>query len=131
MPDDTEKPAEEKPADAPLLSVHTTSLAPLLEQLRISVLITTYQAGKLIVVRSEGNTVNTHFRNFQVPMGMALHNNRLAIGTKKHVWEYHNQPDVAAKLEKAARPHDACYMPRSHHLTGHIQIHEMAFAGDE
>jgi uncharacterized protein (TIGR03032 family) len=121
----------EKEADTPLLSVHTTSLPPLLEQLNISVLISTYQAGKLIVVRSEGGSVNTHFRNFNVPMGMAMRNNRLCIGTKYHVWEYQNQPDVAPKLEKAARVHDACYMPRHSHLTGYIAIHEMAFSGEE
>lgn len=131
MSDQSDPKDAKKADDVPLLSVHTTSLAPFLEQLRISVLISTYQAGKLIVVRSEGSTVNTHFRNFQVPMGLALRRNRLAIGTKKHVWEYQNQPDVAPKLEQAARLHDACYMPRSHHLTGHIQIHEMAFAGEE
>jgi uncharacterized protein (TIGR03032 family) len=127
----TNSKSEVDEKDIPLLSVHTTSLPQLLDQLGVSVLISTYQAGKLIIVRSEGNSVNTHFRNFEVPMGLALHNNRLAIGTKKHVWEYQNQPDVATKLEKAARPHDACYMPRSHHLTGHIQIHELAFAGPE
>jgi uncharacterized protein (TIGR03032 family) len=127
-PAKTETPAAK---DEPLVSVHTTSLPSVLNQLQISVLISTYQAGKLIVVRSEGNTVNTHFRNFNVPMGLALQGNRLAIGTKYHVWEYQNQPDVGPKLDAAARPHDACYMPRSHHLTGHIQIHEMAFAGPE
>lgn len=119
------------PADVPLTSVHTSSMLNVLEELRLSVLISTYQAGKLIVVRSEGQTVNTHFRAFHVPMGIALRNQRLAIGTKRHVWEFQNQPDVAPKLPKAARPHDACYMPRARHLTGHIQIHEMAFAGDE
>lgn len=117
--------------DIPLQSVHTTSLPEVLDQLNISVLISTYQAGKLIVVRSEGGSVNTHFRNFQVPMGLALRGNRLAIGTKNHVWEYYNQADVAPKLDKAARVHDACYLPRSSHLTGHIQIHEMGFAGEE
>jgi len=125
-----ESKKEEKP-DVPLLSVHTTSLPTLLDQLGISVLVSTYQAGKMIVVRSEGGSVNTHFRNCKVPMGMALSGARLAIGTKTHVWEYQNQPDVAPKLEMAARVHDACYMPRSSHLTGHIQVHEMAYAGSE
>ncbi|CAN5554076.1 TIGR03032 family protein [soil metagenome] len=121
----------DKPEDPPLLSVHTSSLPPLLDQLGVSVLISTYQAGKLIVVRSEGSSVNTHFRNFNVPMGLALNGAHLAIGTKYRVEKYQNQPDVAAKLEKAARPHDACYMPRSSHLTGYIQVHEMAFGGEE
>lgn len=131
MATDADKKEPESAEDAPLLSVHTTSLPAVLDQLGISVLVSTYQAGKVIVVRSEGNSVNTHFRNFNVPMGLALRNNRLAIGTKYYVWEYQNQPDVGPKLDKLVREHDACYMPRSNHLTGHIQIHEMAFANDE
>jgi len=42
---------------------------------------TTYQAGKLVIVRDEGDHLNTHFRIFQSPMGMALSKDRLAIGT--------------------------------------------------
>jgi uncharacterized protein (TIGR03032 family) len=47
------------------------------------------------------------------------------------VWEFVNVPAVAAKLEPTGR-HDACYLPRSSHFTGNIQIHEMAWgAGEE
>jgi uncharacterized protein (TIGR03032 family) len=37
---------------------------------------------------------------------------------------------VARKLEPADK-HDACFMPRVAHATGDIQIHEMAWVGDE
>src|SRR6058998_3777309 len=113
-------PTPENPADdgPPLASVHTTSLPDPLDQLRVSVLVSTYQAGKLIVVRSEGEKVNTHFRNFHTPMGLAVHRDRLAIGTRTQVLEYQNQPPLAPKLPKAARPHDACFVPRLAHTTG-------------
>ena len=48
---------------APLRSVHTPNLPKLFDQLGISLLVTTYQAGKLVVVRSEGDHLNTHCRN--------------------------------------------------------------------
>jgi uncharacterized protein (TIGR03032 family) len=118
------------PADEPLQSVHTTSLPALLDEYGLSVLITTYQAGKLIVVRSEGGRANTHFRNFDTPMGLAEAGGRLALGTRTGVWEFHDQPAVARKLPPAGR-HDACYLPRALHVTGHIAIHEVAWAGDQ
>jgi uncharacterized protein (TIGR03032 family) len=59
-------------------------------------------------------------------MGMAIAPGRLAIGTAIDVWEFRNVPAVAAKLEPAGK-HDACYLPRSAHVTGDIQIHEMAY----
>jgi uncharacterized protein (TIGR03032 family) len=121
-------PTKEAP---PLRAVHTSNFSALLRQLGASLLVTTYQAGKLVLVRDEGYHLNAHFRGFPAPMGMALDGDRLAIGTKMQVWEFVNVPAVAAKLEPTSR-HDACYLPRSSHFTGNIQIHEMAWgAGEE
>jgi len=110
-----------------LRSVHTTTFPQLLEQLGISLLVSTYQAGKVIVVRAQDGVLNTHFRNFESPMGLAYEGGRLGIATKWHVWEYHNLPAVAAKLEPAGR-HDACFLPRASHVTGDIRVHEIAWA---
>src|SRR5262245_48531659 len=111
---------------APLRAVHTTNFPALLRQLGATLLVTTYQAGKLVMVRDGGDHLNTHFRVFQTPMGMALDGDRLAIDTTLQVWEYVSVPAVAARLDPPGR-HDACYLPRSCHVTGNIQIHEMAW----
>jgi uncharacterized protein (TIGR03032 family) len=117
--------------DSPLRAVHTLNFPALLRELGASLLVTTYQAGKLVLVRDEGDHLNAHFRGFPAPMGMALDGDRLAIGTKTQVWEFVNVPAVAAKLDRPGR-HDACYLPRSSHFTGDIQIHELAWgAGAE
>lgn len=91
-------------------------------------LVTTYQAGKLVLVRDDGSQLNTHFRSFQAPMGLALttDGSRLGIGATTQVWEYRDVPAVARRLEPAGK-HDACFLPRSSHFTGNIQIHEMAW----
>jgi uncharacterized protein (TIGR03032 family) len=114
----------------PLRSVHTASFPQILEQLGISLLVTTYQAGRLVVLRADNGVLNTHFRNFSKPMGLAVRKNRFAIGLEMEICEYHNLPAVAAKVEPAGR-HDVCYLPRVAHATGDIQIHEMAWVDDE
>jgi uncharacterized protein (TIGR03032 family) len=111
----------------PLRSVHTTSFAHILEHFGISLLVTTYQAGKLVLLRADRGVVNTHFRSFPKPMGLAAQGNRLAIGTAREVWEYHNVPAVAPKVEPVGK-HDACFLPRFGHATGEVLIHEMAWA---
>jgi uncharacterized protein (TIGR03032 family) len=121
---DPEPPKTEDPA--PLRAVHTPNFPALLRQLGASLLVTTYQAGMLVLVRDEGDHLNTHFRGFQAPMGMAYSGDRLAVGTKIQVWEFVDVPAVTAKLEPPGR-HDACFLPRSSHVTGNIQIHEMAW----
>src|SRR6476620_11809341 len=113
---------------SPLRSVHTTNFPAILDQLQSSLFVTTYQAGKLVILRSDGGLINTHFRAFNKPMGLAIAPGRLAIGTAVDVWEFRNVPAVAAKLDPPAK-HDACYLPRSAHVTGDIQIHEMAYVG--
>ena len=59
---------------------HAQFPRPLAAARRIA-LVTTYQAGKLVMVRDEGDHLNTHFRAFQAPMGLALGGGRLAVGT--------------------------------------------------
>ncbi len=118
------------PQDIPLRSVHTTNLPDILNQLGISVIVSTYQAGKLIVLRADGNTINTHFRTFDRPMGVAADREKIALGTACQIWELRNVPAVAEKLEPLGK-HDACYLPRRTHITGDIDIHEMAYTGEE
>lgn len=130
MSSDSPAANDSVPGDAspsPLRSVHTTNFPAILDHLASSLLVTTYQAGKLVVVRSDGGVINTHFRAFNKPMGMAVGRDKLAIGTAVDVWEFRNVPAVAAKLDPPGK-HDACFLPRAAHVTGDIQIHEMAYA---
>lgn len=113
-------------APLPLGSVHTSNFSAILDELDVSVLVTTYQAGKLVMLRPDGERLNTNFRSFSTPMGLAVDGDRLAIGTNVEIWEYHNAPAVARRLEPVGT-HDACFLPRSSVCTGDIQIHEMAW----
>lgn len=123
----------EQPTEDPLRSVHTNTFPELLRQLGASVLVTTYQAGKLVMLREDGGVLNTHFRNMSKPMGLARDGGRLAIGCGVDIWEFHNVPAVCAKLDESedypstAAKHDACFLPRRSNCTGDIHIHEMAF----
>ena len=113
----------------PLRAVHTPNFPALLRQLGASLLVTTYQAGKLVMLRDEGDHLNTHYRTFEAPMGLALADGgaKFAIGTTIQVWEFRDVPDVARRLGSPAGTHDACYLPRSSHVTGNVLIHEMAY----
>ncbi len=121
----------------PLRSVHTNTFPELLAQASASLLVTTYQAGKLVVLRNDQGVLNTHFRNFMKPMGLAVENGKLAIGCNVDVWEFHNIPAVCNKWDESDEfkdssfKHDACFLPRRSHTTGDIQIHEMAWVDHE
>src|SRR5262245_14626414 len=115
------------------VAVHYTqsdSFVALLQQLGVSLLVSTYQANKLLVVRANGQGLSTLVRTFDKPMGLAVDGSRLALGTRKEVWFLRNAPDIAPQIDPKGM-HDACYLPRSSHVTGDIGIHEIAWARDE
>lgn len=129
-PDEGGAANAQDPDHSPLRSVHTTSMPQLLQQMASSLLVSTYQAGKLVIVRENEGKLNTHFRVYNRPMGLAHDAGRMALGTAVSVEYYRNMPEVARKLEPEGR-HDAAFLPRHGHITGNIDIHEMDWAGDE
>ncbi len=114
------------PKDQDFNSVFTNNLPEILKQLNISLAVSTYQCGKLILLRRADGVINTHYRNFNRPMGIAIKPNRISIGCNTTVITYQNVPDVIPKLESPEK-YDACYVPRHAIETGHIDIHEMAW----
>lgn len=130
MSDLTDPKSELPLPELPLRSSHTASFPGLLRELGASVFVTTYQAGKLVLLRAEGESLNTHFRGLKSPMGLAVDRHKLAVGTPGHVWLFQNVPAVGHRLN-AERVVDACFLPRSSHVTGNILVHEMAWSGEE
>lgn len=127
----SEELAEQAPGALPeaeldFASVYTENLPHLLKKLGISIAVSTYQAGKFIFLREDQGELNTHFRVFEKPMGIAVQQGRLCVGTKNRVHEYHNVPAVSEKVSQD-KHHDAVYVPRQDHVTGDVDIHEMAF----
>jgi len=116
--------ASEQP---PQGSVYSNTFPELLDRLGIAVAVTTYQAGRLVLLRAEEGGLNTHFRTFRRPMGLAYRPGWLSVGTMTEVWDFQNKPEAAARLEPAGQ-HDACFLPRRAHVTGDILVHELAWA---
>lgn len=122
--------AGDSPAVSPLHAVHTTNLVPLFEQLGRALLITTYQAGRLVVLRVKDGALNTHHRMFSRPMGLDANAKAFAMGTKQDVLFFENVPALVPRVEPPGA-YDACFVPRRSHTTGFVDIHEMAFDGQD
>jgi uncharacterized protein (TIGR03032 family) len=115
-------------AEHPFSSSFTSNLPDLLQQIKSSIAISTYQANQLVFVRARGGQLNTHFVTFPRPMGMIHGNGKLFLGTQREVVELRNMPEVGKK--RADQP-DACYLPRVTHMSGEIDIHELGIGKDE
>lgn len=144
---------------------YTTNLPALFSQLNFSVAFTSYQAGRLMVVRSDGEKLDINFKSFPRPMGLATTKNSLTLGTFTQVIKFQRddrllrqikkplpgiEDDITApRLKDASKKNDdgdedsqerykslhepvdarvdACFITRSTHHTGMINIHDIAW----
>jgi uncharacterized protein (TIGR03032 family) len=128
----SDTPSTLQPASAAVEFHYTQSdsFVALLQELGASLLVTTYQANKMLAVRANNNGLSTLVRTFDRPMGLAVGADRLALGCREQIWEFRNAPAIAPLVEPAGQ-HDACFIPRASHVTGDMCVHELAWAGDE
>jgi uncharacterized protein (TIGR03032 family) len=126
-----DKPQTQRLPPEPVAFNYTQSdtFAPLLKQLGVSLAVTTYQANKLLVLREQQGGLSILVRTFERPMGVAVDARRVALGTRDSVWHFRNAPDIAPQIEPPGT-HDACFIPRSSHVTGDVGIHEVAWGGE-
>jgi uncharacterized protein (TIGR03032 family) len=103
---------------------NSESLPALLTQLRLSVLISTYQTGHLVVVSARDGRLTLAFNQFERAMGIAVKPGTIAVCTHKEVWFLRDAPDIAARLP--GKP-DACFLARTSHFTDDIHAHEAAW----
>ena len=104
----------------------TGNFPQILDQLGISLLVSTYQAGKLLVLGSHRGDLKVSFNSFEQVMGIAVQPERIAIGAQSQVWFLQSVPDLAGQVEPAGQ-HDACYLTRTSHVTDEIHGHDLAW----
>ena len=109
---------------------YTRNLPSILAGLNVSLLVSTYQAGKVVGVGVADGVLALSYHNFERAMGLAVRKEVIAVGARAQIWFLHVAPDLAPRVEPAGR-HDACYVTRSSRFTGEIQGHEMAWSGED
>src|SRR5215467_12870866 len=98
-----------KPAAREVRHEYTPTLPSLLSQLGVSLLVSTYQAGKVVAVGVAGEKLTVGYHNFERAMGLAVKADTIAVGARAQVWFLRSAPDLACRIEPAGR-HDACFL---------------------
>src|SRR6476660_7677396 len=99
------------PAKREVHHEYTHTLPPLLNQLGVSLLVSTYQAGKVVAVGVAGGELTLSYHNFERAMGLAVKADAVAVAARAQVWFLKTAPDIAPRVEPAGR-HDACFLTR-------------------
>lgn len=115
---------------APFSCQYTPQIPQLLQQLNCSIAISTYQAGKVVLIAAKDeNSLVQLPRNFEKAMGIAedTATDKIAIACKEEVIVFRNSTDLAQFYPKAPNKYDALYLPRNTFHTGAIDIHDLNF----
>ena len=111
---------------APFSCSFTPNLPELLTKLDCTLVITTFQAGKVVFIspKDEEHLVQLP-RTFHRPMGLALKEDKMAIATQSEVLILRDSKTLAASYKDKPDLYDALYMPRASYFTGPIDIHDL------
>lgn len=96
---------------------------------KVSLAVTTYQAGKLLFVGWNGQTVSLHARNFDKAMGLDVRGQELVLATLDCIHRFSNDPLLAPDcMPEYPNRYDAIYLLRASHYTGLVFAHDVALA---
>jgi uncharacterized protein (TIGR03032 family) len=109
---------------------YSVNFVELLKQFRATIVMSTYQSGKLILIGQYENQFDLRYKEFPRPMGMVYDKGRLWAGLGHGVWQFANYTSAASKID-SDKTYDACYLPQNIHFTADIDIHEMEVSSDQ
>lgn len=111
---------------SPFSCSFTPNLPELLSKLNCTIVITTFQAGKVIFIspKNEEELVQLP-RSFKRPMGLTTKDDKMAIATHHEIIVLKNAPNLAHNYPNKQGVYDALYMPRANYFTGGVDIHDL------
>jgi uncharacterized protein (TIGR03032 family) len=116
---------------------YSAKFVPVLEHLGVSLLVSTYAAGKVVSVGASAGKLQLGFSNFQQAMGIAPPTplgrgcSSIAVGGPNMIWFLRDGGGLAGKVDPAGT-YDRVYLARESFVTGNINGHEMRWgAGGE
>jgi uncharacterized protein (TIGR03032 family) len=103
----------------------------LLENAGITLALSTYQAGKVILISASNGRIQQRFKSFQKPMGIAVCNDKLAVASLNEVRTFKNAPRLAGNYPEGPNQFDALYLPRAVYFSGTTDLHDLSYLKNE
>lgn len=79
---------------------YTDNLPAIFKYLNISIAFTSYQAGRLMLLRSDGENLDVNFKSFARPMGLSVTSAGLTMGIFTQVLQFQREDGLLAKIKQ-------------------------------
>ena len=123
--------AESAATLAPFSYTVSPEFPELLAQLDASLVISTYQAGKVLFVSSDGDGIKLLPRNMEQPMGLALKGRQLAVACHSDTWVLRHDERLGPAYPRQPETYDTLFVPHRHYFSGTVHMHDIAWQGDD
>lgn len=116
----------------PFAASYSPQVPELLNKLNCSIALSTYQAGKIVMIspHPDNERLITLPRSFRKPMGMAIHGDKLAVSLKDEVVVFQNSKELATHYPNKLNTYDNLFLPRTTYYTGLVDMHDIDFGSD-
>ena len=92
-----------------------------------SLAVSTYQAGRLLLIGWLGKQLSLLPRQFSRPMGLDVQGDRLVLATHHEITSFYNSSILAQEyLQDQPGRYDALFLPRITYHTADLQLHDLA-----
>ncbi len=128
-PSHNQQHPQNKPKGEPIQCDADSGFIEWLATSKGSLIVSTYQAGKLLLIGHDGQRLTLLMRQYDKPMGFDVSGKKLALATRNNI-TIHANDKVLAHNYKQAGEYDALYLPKLSWHTGDLNVHDIAFTND-
>ena len=105
---------------------YSKSFVKLLHELNLTLVFSTYQAGRLVFISSpSGDAIYKYAKNFKRPMGISVLDNKLAVASRNYVEIYSRSDKLGKAYPLKPNFHDSIFIPQAKFFTGITDMHEV------
>ena len=122
----------QQPNVTPFSASYTPQIPELLNQLKCTIALSTYQAGKIVLIspHPDNERLITLPRTFQKPMGISIQEDRMVVSTKDEIITFQNSKELASHYPNKENTYDNLWVPRTTFYTGQVDMHDVNFGND-
>ena len=106
---------------------YSKNLVDFLAEQKVSVALSTYQAGKVLLISSGKGILNQVPISFKKPMGIAIQGSKLAVACIDEIQLFSKEEQLRVSKKTELTEFDTIYLHRATYHTGILDLHDLEF----
>jgi uncharacterized protein (TIGR03032 family) len=111
---------------------YTPNIPELIYKLGCTLIVSTYQAGKVIFISAVDNEKLIQLpKTFHYAMAVGVDGDKMAVAAHQEVLVLGNAPTLAEQYPKQPETYDNLFVPRASFYSGYLDIHGLYWSGEK